>query len=122
MKQRNKILKEGINEFYSELDYVYIINSIRELKALTKLILDQNQQAILQFHQTKLLDPDHPTFHDSKYSILSKIEIPSEKGSKKSIDDYERKVSEIMRHSENNWQSSNQHISQLSELPLYHDN
>ena len=79
MNLRIKIFNEGIQTFNKEMDYANIIKSIRELKALTKTILDQNQQTIFQFHQTRLIDPKNSTIHDINHDLFSKIEIPNEK-------------------------------------------
>ena len=94
MKQRNKIFKEGIESFHSELDFAYIVKSIRELKALVGSILDQEQQSLLQFHQTRLLDLNNLILNETKYSTSSQIKIPKEKDSQNFIIEYERKVSE----------------------------
>ena len=94
MKLRNNVFKEGIETFHSELDFAYIVKSIRELKALIGSVLDQEQQSLLQFHQTRLLDPNNLILKELKYSSSSHVKLPSEKESQYSIIEYERKVSE----------------------------
>ena len=79
MNLRIKIFNEGIETFNKEMDYANIIKSIRELKALTKSILDQDQQTIFQFHQTRLIDLKDSAMHDLNRDLFSKIEIPNEK-------------------------------------------
>ena len=94
MGVRNKIFREGIELFHSELDFAYIVKSIRELKVLVGSILDQEQQSLLQFHQTRLLDLNNPILKEIKYSTSPQIKIPKEKDNQNSIIEYERKVSE----------------------------
>ena len=60
------------------MDYVYIIKSIRELKALVKLMLNQDQHEILQLHLSQSIDLNDHTTHEIKYSSLSQINIPNE--------------------------------------------
>ena len=94
MQTRSKIFDEGIKMHHSELDYAYILKSIRELKALVNSILDQDQQLMLQFHQTKLLDPYNWISKEFGYSPSSQIQIPNERWNMNSINEFERKVSE----------------------------
>ena len=119
MNIRNKIFEIGIKEFHNEIDYANIVKSIRELKAWVKLILDQDQQEMLQFHQTRLLNPNDSKIHDLKYTNLSKISIPNERWSQKSIAIYENQISEILKRSEDKWQTSNPNVSNISDLVLY---
>ena len=119
MNIRNKIFEIGIKEFQNEIDYANIVKSIRELKALMKLILDQDQQAMLQFNQTRLINPFDSTVHDLKYSNLPKVNIPNEKWSQKSISVFENQISEILKNSEDKWQTSNPDVSNISNLVLY---
>ena len=93
MGLRNRLFKEGIESFHSELDFVYIVKSIRELKALVGSILNQEQQSLLQFHQTRLLNLNNSILKEIKYSASSQIKIPKE-NNQNSVIEYERKVSE----------------------------
>ena len=94
MQTRSKIFDEGIKMLHSELDYAYILKSIRELKALVNSILDQDQQLMLQFHQTKLLDPYNWISKEFGYSSSTQIQIPNERWNSNFINEFERKVSE----------------------------
>ena len=72
-------MKIGIKKFTNEIDYANIVKSIRELKALVRLILDQDQQPMLQFHQTRLINPCDPTIHDLKFTNLTRLNITNER-------------------------------------------
>ena len=119
MNIRNKIFEIGIKEFQNEIDYANIVRSIRELKALMKLILDQDQLSILQFHQTRLINPNDSKIHDLKYTNLPKFNIPNEKWSQKSIAVYENQISEILKRSEDKWPTSNPNVANISDFVLY---
>ena len=118
-KLRRKIFKTGIKQFHSEMDYIYIIKSIRELKALVKLILNQDQHEILQLNLSQSIDPNDHTTHEIKYSSLSQINIPNEDWSQRSVAEFERQVSKILMKQENNLKVSNTNVSNVSEFPLY---
>ena len=107
MNLRIKIFNEGIKTFNKEMDYANIIKSIRELRALTKSILDLNQQAIFQFHQTRLINPEDSSIPELNHDLFSKIEIPNEKWSQSKIIEFEKQVNEILKLSENRLQISN---------------
>ena len=47
--------KEGEDRFLKDLDCVNIVKSIRELKALTRIILNQQQRQILAFERESVL-------------------------------------------------------------------
>ena len=101
------------------MDYAYIIKSIRELKALVKSILDQDQQAILQFHQSQLIDMKNPNKHYLKYDIQPQISIPNEKWSQRSVVEFEEQINKILKQSENRWHPSNENVSNISDFALY---
>ena len=116
MNLKIKIFNEGVKTFNNEMDYANIIKSIRELRALTKSILDQDQQAISQFHQTQLIDPKDSAMHDLNRDLFSKIEIPNEKWSQSQIIEFEKQVNEILKKPENRWQISNQDVLMVQRL------
>ena len=116
---RRKIFKTGIKQFHSEMDYVYIIKSIRELKALVKSILNQDQQGIIQLHQSQKIYPNDHTSHEIKYSSLSQINMPDENCSQRSVAEFERQVSEILMKQENKLRSLNTNASNVSEFAIY---
>ena len=121
MNLRIKIFNEGIETFNNEMDYSNIIKSIRELKALTKSILDQDQQAIFQFHQTRLIDPKDSAKQDLNRDLLSNIEIPNEKWSQSQVIEFEKQVNEVLKQSDNRLQISNQDAFKGPEIVLYQD-
>ena len=121
MNLRIKIFNEGIETFNNEMDYANIIKSIRELRALTKSILDQDQQAIFQFHQTRLINPKNSNIHNLNRDLFSKIEIPNEKWSQSKIIEFEKQVNEILKQAENRWQINNQDAFKGPEIVLYQD-
>ena len=121
IKLRRKIFKTGIKQFHSEMDYVYIIKSIRELKALVESILSQDQQEILQLHQSQQIDANDYTSHEIKYSSLSQINIPDINWSQRSVAEFERKVSEILMKQENKLKISNTNASNVSDFAIYQD-
>ena len=96
MRHQNKLFEEGVKTFHSELDYSYIIKSIRELKALMNLTLDQDQISIVQFHQNRLLSLDNQSFEEPKLSIYPQIELSNDKEHQDSLYEYERKVSVVI--------------------------
>ena len=121
MNLRIKIFNEGIETFNNEMDYANIIKSIRELKALTKSILDQDQQAIFKFHQTRLIDPNDSAKQDLNRDLLSNIEIPNEKWSQSQVIEFEKQVNEVLKQSENRLQISNQDVFKGPEIVFYQD-
>lgn len=64
LKQNNNA-KERLSD---ELDCVQIIKSIRELKVLTKLILDQHQRQLLGFSKYNVIT-DQPSLKEDKTHI-----------------------------------------------------
>ena len=46
---------EGEDRYLKDLDWVNIVKSIRELKALTRILLNQNQREILAFERESVL-------------------------------------------------------------------
>ena len=55
MNIRNKLYNQGVEKLSNELDWVSIINSIRELNVLVQLIIDENQRELIKFHKDNLL-------------------------------------------------------------------
>ena len=64
--------------FNSETDITYIINSLRDIKVLIRIILDEKEGNLLQFYHTNLIGPTHLDSIDSKYYIKDKISLPSD--------------------------------------------
>ena len=101
------------------MDYVYIIKSIRELKALVKSILRQDQQEIIILHQSQQIDVNDHTPHEIKYSSLAQINIPDVNCSQRSVAEFERQVSEILMKQENKLRIANTNASNVSEFAIY---
>ena len=55
--------REGEEKYLKDLDWVNIVKSIRELKALTRIILDQQQRQILSFERESVL-PSNKCFEE----------------------------------------------------------
>ena len=96
MRHRNKLFEEGVKTFHSELDYSYIIKSIRELKALVNLTLEQDQISIVQFHQNRLLSLDNKSIDEPILSLYPRIQHSNDKEHQDSLYEYEHKVSVIV--------------------------
>ena len=78
--------------FSSETDITYIINSLRDIKVLIRTILDEKEENLLQFYHTNLIDPTHPDSIDSKYYIKNKISLPADYSRINEIREFEKKV------------------------------
>ena len=55
VNRRKTLYTEGENKYLKDLDCVNIVKSIRELKALTRIILNQQQRQILAFERESVL-------------------------------------------------------------------
>ena len=55
INRRKTLYKEGEDKYLKDLDCVNIVKSIRELKALTRVILSQQQRQILAFERESVL-------------------------------------------------------------------
>ena len=51
---------EGEERYLKDLDWVSIVKSIRELKALTRILLNQQQRQILEFERASVLPWNKP--------------------------------------------------------------
>ena len=60
---------EGEDKYLKDLDWVNIVKSIRELKALTKIILNQYQRQILSFESESVL-PNNRQLSIEEQSLL----------------------------------------------------
>lgn len=57
-KDRMKMHHNAETTYYAELDCVEIIKSIRELKVVTKMILDQHQSSLIAFSKRKVISAE----------------------------------------------------------------
>ena len=73
IKQRKVVFDKAKENFSSETDITYIINSLRDIKLLIRTNLDEKEENLLQFYHTNLIDPTHPDSINSKYYIKNKI-------------------------------------------------
>ena len=60
---------EGEDKYLKDLDCVNIVKSIRELKALTRVILSQQQREILTFEHESLL-PSNKAFEQQEANFI----------------------------------------------------
>ena len=55
MNKRNMLYHQGSEKLNNELDWISIINSIRELRVLIQLNIAENQKELIKFHNNNLL-------------------------------------------------------------------
>jgi hypothetical protein len=60
LEEHRVLYKEGVKKFNQEFDCVKIVHSLRELKAVVKMMLDQDQQTLIRFNKDTLLTPSVP--------------------------------------------------------------
>ena len=78
--------------FSSETDITYIVNSLRDIKVLIRTILDEKEENHLQFYHTNLIDSNHQDTIDSKYYRKDKISLPADFSRINEIREFEKKV------------------------------
>ena len=65
LEEHRKLYARGINKFSEEFDWVAIIKSLRQLKAVVKMMLDDHQQTLTLFHNDNLIPLQKPQFWNS---------------------------------------------------------
>ena len=81
---------EGEHRYLKDLDWVNIVKSIRELKALSRVILNKYQQEILSFEKDSLLPSDEAYKNKKLDSIYDRL--PLEYSGSIQQDEYKGKV------------------------------
>ena len=97
--------KEGEERYLKDLDCVNIVKSIRELKALTRIILDQQQRQILAFERESVLPSSKYLEEQDANQIQSKV--PFEFDSQDKHLQYSEELEKIIEH------FSNKHLSNI---------
>ena len=64
---------EGEDRYLKDLDWVSIVKSIRELKALIRVILNQQQRQILEFERESVLPSNKLLEHQEREFIQNKV-------------------------------------------------
>ena len=57
-KRQNSLFKQGEAKLNSEIDIVFLLNNIHKLKTITNLTLSKEQQDLLQFHNSCLIESE----------------------------------------------------------------
>ena len=57
-KRHNSLFKQGEAKLNSEIDIVFLLNNIHKLKTITNLTLSKEQQDLLQFHNSCLIESE----------------------------------------------------------------
>ena len=71
---RNKAMySEGEDKYLKDLDWVSIVKSIRELKALIRIILNQQQRQILEFERESVLPSNKLLEQQEREFIQNKV-------------------------------------------------
>ena len=76
---------EGEHKYLQDLDCVNIVKSIRQLKALMRIMLTQQQQQLIAFERESVLPNNHLANQLEQESIQSKALFEYESKSKKLI-------------------------------------
>ena len=97
--------KEGEERYLKDLDCVNIVKSIRELKALTRIILDQQQRQILAFERESVLPSSKYLEEQDANQIQSKV--PFEFDSQDKHLQYSEELEKFIEH------FSNKHLSNI---------
>ena len=80
----NKIFKNGMNMINSEIDCVDIIASIRKLKLITKVLLNENQQFLAEFGSQSVLNASENLLESNIFTSEAKLKrrrLPKPKSS-----------------------------------------
>ena len=88
--------KEGEDRYLKDLDCVNIVKSIRELKALTRVILNQQQRQILAFERESVLPSSKYLDELNANQIQNKV--PFEYGSQEKHEQYSEELQKIIEH------------------------
>ena len=91
--------KEGEDRYLKDLDWVSIVKSIRELKALTRIILNQQQRQILAFERESVLPSSKYLDELNANQIQNKV--PFEYGSEEKHQQYSEELEKIIEYFSN---------------------
>ena len=86
---------EGEDKYLKDLDCVNIVKSIRELKALTRVILSQQQREILAFEKESLL-PSNKAFEQQESDFICN-KVPFEYAGYLKHEEYYDKISGLVK-------------------------
>ena len=85
---------EGEDRYLKDLDWVSIVKALRELKALTKIILDRQQRQILEFERESVLPSNKLLEREESEFIQNKV--PFEFSGSIKQDDYKERVAKFV--------------------------
>ena len=91
--------KEGEDRYLKDLDWVNIVKSIRELKALTRIILSQQQRQILAFERESVLPSSKYLEELDANQIQNKV--PFEYDSQEKHEQYSDELQKIIEYFSN---------------------
>ena len=87
---------EGEEKYLKELDWVSIVKSIRELKALIRIILNNHQRQILAFERESIIPRDKLAEELESFHLHSKVPFDSANNAKQKK--YYDEVSKIIQY------------------------
>ena len=85
---------EGEERYLKDLDWVSIVKSLRELKALTRIMLNQQQRQILEFERESVIPSNKLLQHDEAELIQNKV--PFEYSGESKQDDYKDTINKLV--------------------------
>ena len=91
---------EGEDRYLKDLDWVNIVKSIRELKALTRILLNQNQREILAFERESVL-PSSKALEKIEAEFIQN-KVPFEYAGYLKQEEYIERVTHLMNNFESN--------------------
>ena len=91
--------KEGEDRYLKDLDCVSIVKSIRELKALTRIILNQQQRQILAFERESVIPSSRYLEEQDANQIQNKV--PFEYDNQEKHLQYSEELDKIIQHFSN---------------------
>ena len=91
---------EGEDRYLKDLDWVNIVKSIRELKALTRILLNQNQREILAFERESVL-PSCKALEKIEAEFIQN-KVPFEYAGYLKQEEYIERVTHLMNNFESN--------------------
>ena len=108
MEEQRELYDRGIKKFSEEFDWVAVIKSLRQLRAVVKMMLDDHQQTLTLFHNDNLIPIQKSQFWENiskKYlqevRNLNLDHIPRSDCSQEQETRYEEEVNKFMKFYEN---------------------
>ena len=111
---------EGKDRFLKDLDWVSIVKSIRELKALMRVLLNDHQRQMLVFEKDSMLPTNK--LLELKYHETFEYRVPFESESKLDEDAYIQEVNRFVSEYSSNKTNNIDVTKILTELKLPEEN